>query len=167
LLLPNSDGISVASQLRVLELAAIETNDSLLGIHVAAEMDLRDDGILFYLAAASTTVAEALEHLARYAGAANEADRRGWYGGSRDCNRAAMLRWCISLNVNKSSPTMVSPVTLADWVSTRATIIFHQPYSMCDARCHCWRGSQRSVNAGKIVEHEIESQCVAVILETL
>jgi AraC-like DNA-binding protein len=36
-------------------------------------MDLRDAGILFYLAAASTTVAEALEHLARYAGTANEA----------------------------------------------------------------------------------------------
>ena len=70
---PDSGGISVASQHRFLEFAAIETNDSLLGLHVAAEMDLRDAGILFYLAAASTTVAEALEHLARYAGTANEA----------------------------------------------------------------------------------------------
>jgi AraC-like DNA-binding protein len=70
---PDSGGISVASQHRFLELAAIETNDSLLGLHVAAEMDLRDAGILFYLAAASATVLEALEHLARYAGAANEA----------------------------------------------------------------------------------------------
>ena len=34
-LLPDSDGISVTSQLRFLELAAIETNDSLLGLHVA------------------------------------------------------------------------------------------------------------------------------------
>jgi AraC-like DNA-binding protein len=72
-LLPDSGGISVASQHRFLELAAIETNDSLLGLHVAAEMDLRDAGLLFYLTAASTTVAEALEHLARYAGTANEA----------------------------------------------------------------------------------------------
>ena len=70
---PDSGGISVASQHRFLEFAAIETNDSLLGLHVAAEMDLRDAGILFYLAAASTTVLEALEHLARYAGTANEA----------------------------------------------------------------------------------------------
>ena len=70
---PDSGGISVASQHRFLEFAAIETNDSLLGLHVAAEMDLRDAGILFYLAAASATVLEALEHLARYAGAANEA----------------------------------------------------------------------------------------------
>jgi AraC-like DNA-binding protein len=69
----DSRGISVASQHRFLELAAVETNDSFLGLHVAAEMDLRDVGILFYLAAASATVAEALEHLARYAGTANEA----------------------------------------------------------------------------------------------
>jgi AraC-like DNA-binding protein len=69
----DSGGISVASQHRLLEFAAIETSDPLLGMHVAAEMDLRDAGILFYLAAASATVAEALEHLARYAGTANEA----------------------------------------------------------------------------------------------
>jgi Arabinose-binding domain of AraC transcription regulator, N-term len=55
----DSGGISVASQHRFLEFAAVETNDSLLGLHVAAEMDLRDVGILFYLAAASATVAEA------------------------------------------------------------------------------------------------------------
>jgi hypothetical protein len=72
-LLQDSDGISVASQHRFLEFAAIETNDSLLGLHVAAEMDLRDAGILFYLTAASATVAEALEYLVRYAGTANEA----------------------------------------------------------------------------------------------
>jgi AraC-type transcriptional regulator len=70
---PDSGGISVASQHRFLEFAAIKTNDSLLGLHVAAEMDLRNAGILFYLTVASTTVAEALEHLARYAGTANEA----------------------------------------------------------------------------------------------
>ena len=69
----DSGGISVASQHRFLEFAAVEANDSLLGLHVAAEMDLRDVGILFYLAAASATVAEALEHLARYSGTANEA----------------------------------------------------------------------------------------------
>ena len=49
---PDSGGISVASQHRFLEFAATETNDSLLGLHVAAEIDLRDAGILFYLAAA-------------------------------------------------------------------------------------------------------------------
>ncbi len=66
-------GASVASQCRFLELAAIETNDSLLGLRVAAAMDLRGIGLLFYLAASSATVAEALENLAQYAGTANEA----------------------------------------------------------------------------------------------
>jgi AraC-like DNA-binding protein len=66
-------GVSVASQCRFLELAAVKTNDSLLGLHVAAKMDLRDAGILFYLTASSATVAEALEHLVRYAATTNEA----------------------------------------------------------------------------------------------
>ena len=68
-------GVSVASQCRFLELAAAETNNSLLGLHVAAEMDLRDGGVLFYLMASSVTVAEALEHLAKYAATTNEAVR--------------------------------------------------------------------------------------------
>src|SRR5215831_15200896 len=68
-------GISFAAQHRFLELAALEANDPLLGLHVAARMDLRDAGILFYLAASSATVAEALEDLVRYAGATSEAVR--------------------------------------------------------------------------------------------
>src|SRR5262245_9775172 len=71
----DSGGISFASQHRFLELAAVETSDSLLGLHVAAEMDLRGAGILFYLAASSATIAEVLEHLVRYAGTTSEAVR--------------------------------------------------------------------------------------------
>jgi AraC-like DNA-binding protein len=65
-------GISVVSQHRFLELAALEADDPLLGFHVAEELDLRDIGVLFYLQASSATVAEALEHLARYAATTNE-----------------------------------------------------------------------------------------------
>lgn len=65
-------GVSVASQHRFLEHAANETNDQLLGLHVAAGIDLRDIGLLYYLAAASATVAEALEELVRYSATANE-----------------------------------------------------------------------------------------------
>jgi hypothetical protein len=68
-------GISFTAQNLFLELAAIETNDSLLALHVAAQMDLREAGILFYLAASSPTVAGALEDLVRYAGATSEAVR--------------------------------------------------------------------------------------------
>ncbi len=68
-------GVSVVSECRFLELGAIATNDPLLGLHVAAETDLRSFGILFYLGASSATVAEALKHLARYSGTGNEANR--------------------------------------------------------------------------------------------
>src|SRR5215831_13811403 len=66
-------GLSVASQYRFLELAATEANDQLLGLHVAAEMDLRSIGILFYLTGSAQTVSEALEKLARYSATTNEA----------------------------------------------------------------------------------------------
>jgi len=66
-------GLSVASQYRFLELAAAEANDQLLGLHIAAEMDMRAIGILFYLTGSSRTVAEALVHLARYSRTTNEA----------------------------------------------------------------------------------------------
>jgi AraC-like DNA-binding protein len=74
-LFPDPSGISFTAQNRFLELAAIEANDPFLGLHIAAEMDLRDVGILFYLAVSSPTVAEALEGLVRYAGTTSEALR--------------------------------------------------------------------------------------------
>src|SRR4051812_33083895 len=66
-LMQDPGGVSVASQHRFLELAAAEADDSLLGLHVAAEMDLRGIGLLYYITAPCTTVAEALEYLGRYA----------------------------------------------------------------------------------------------------
>jgi AraC-like DNA-binding protein len=65
-------GISVVSQHRFLELAAIQAADPLLGLHVAAELDLREIGLLFYLAASSATVSEAIENIAQYSSTANE-----------------------------------------------------------------------------------------------
>jgi AraC-like DNA-binding protein len=66
-------GVSAAAQYRFLELAATEANDSLLGLHVAAQMDLRAVGILFYLTGSSPTVSEAIENLARYSPTTSEA----------------------------------------------------------------------------------------------
>jgi AraC-like DNA-binding protein len=71
-LVQEASGASVAAQHRLLELAAVEANDPLLGLHVAAELDLREIGLLFYLAASARTVSDALEYLARYAATANE-----------------------------------------------------------------------------------------------
>jgi AraC-like DNA-binding protein len=69
----NDIGLPVASQYRFLELAATEADDHLLGLHVAAEMDMRAIGILFYLTGSSRTVAEALENFAHYSATTNEA----------------------------------------------------------------------------------------------
>jgi len=66
-------GLPVASQYRFLELAATEADDSLLGLHVAAEMDMRAIGILFYITGSSRTVSEALENFAHYSATTNEA----------------------------------------------------------------------------------------------
>jgi len=66
-------GLSVPSQYRFLELAATEADDQLLGLHVAAEMDMRAIGILFYLTGSSRTVSEALENFAHYSATTNEA----------------------------------------------------------------------------------------------
>jgi len=65
-------GVSVVSQHRFLDLAAIQMADPLLGLHVAAEIDLREIGLLFYLTAASATMSEALTYLSRYAATTNE-----------------------------------------------------------------------------------------------
>jgi len=66
-------GLPVASQYRFLELAAAEANDQVLGLHVAAEMDPRSIGLLFYLTGSARTVSEALENLARFSRTTNEA----------------------------------------------------------------------------------------------
>ena len=71
-LMQDPGGVSVEAQHRFLELVANEANDPLLGLHVAAGLELRDIGLLYYLAASSRTVAEALEYLKRYSATANE-----------------------------------------------------------------------------------------------
>jgi hypothetical protein len=55
-LVEDAAAVSAASQHSLLELAASEAKDPLLGLHVAAEVDLRDIGLLFYLAASSAAV---------------------------------------------------------------------------------------------------------------
>lgn len=72
-LLRSNISLSVASQYQFLELAAAEAGDQLLGLHIAAEMDPRSIGILFYLAGSARTVSKALDNLARYSKTTNEA----------------------------------------------------------------------------------------------
>ena len=58
--------IGVASQIAFLELAAAALGEPLLGFKVACDFDLRQTGLLFYVAASSETLGDALERVQRY-----------------------------------------------------------------------------------------------------
>lgn len=72
-LLQQDARVGVVAQYRFLEDAAAAARDSLLGLHVAQQMDVRNGGVPFYLATSSPTIAEGLHNLARYSRVASEA----------------------------------------------------------------------------------------------
>jgi AraC-like DNA-binding protein len=63
--------ISVASQIRFLELAAEALKDPLLGFRLARDAELRQVGLLHYVAASSETLGDALDRAQRYSSIAN------------------------------------------------------------------------------------------------
>ncbi len=64
--------IHVRRQIRFLNLAADVLHDDLLGFHLAQSPDLREAGMLYYVAASSDTLGDALERVSRYSSIANE-----------------------------------------------------------------------------------------------
>ena len=64
--------LRVRDQISFLNLAAAELRDDLFGFHLALPFDLREFGFLYYIAASSGTLHDALHHLARYGSIANE-----------------------------------------------------------------------------------------------
>jgi AraC-like DNA-binding protein len=64
--------LPVRSQIRFLELSANALQDDLLGFHLARDYDLREIGLLYYVAASSGTLNDALHKVVRYSGIANE-----------------------------------------------------------------------------------------------
>jgi AraC-like DNA-binding protein len=67
--------ISAASQGKFLEYAAEATDDSAFGLHLAAEANPREAGLLFYVTSAANNLGEALALFARYSRIVNEAVR--------------------------------------------------------------------------------------------
>ena len=67
--------INAEGQLKFLEIAAAALGDSALGFHLAQTTDLREVGVLYYVAAASRDIAEAVRHLVRYTTVTNESLR--------------------------------------------------------------------------------------------
>jgi AraC-like DNA-binding protein len=65
--------LSVSNQIKFLNLTAAELGDPLLGFHLAHHTtDLREFGFLYYVAASSDFLGDALQRLARYASIVNE-----------------------------------------------------------------------------------------------
>ena len=65
--------IDVRSQIEFLELAAHAVGDDFFGLTLAEQFDLRELGMLYYVAASSHCLGDALRRLQRYARLANEA----------------------------------------------------------------------------------------------
>ena len=64
--------IHVRDQINFLNLAADALHDDFLGFHLAQPPDLREIGLLYYVAASSQTLAEAMQQAARYSTIVNE-----------------------------------------------------------------------------------------------
>jgi AraC-like DNA-binding protein len=64
--------ITVRAQIRFLNLVAAALSDDLLGFHLGQTVELRELGLLYYVAASSETIDEVLQRAARYSSIANE-----------------------------------------------------------------------------------------------
>ena len=67
--------LEVRTQIRLLELAAGELQDELLGFHLARSFDLREIGLLYYVVASSERLEDALRNAERYCRLTNEGIR--------------------------------------------------------------------------------------------
>jgi hypothetical protein len=64
--------LTVQGQIRFVELVANALQDDFLGFHLAKSSDLREMGLLYYVAASSESLGEALRRLERYSTIGNE-----------------------------------------------------------------------------------------------
>ena len=67
--------LEVPKQIRILELAARELHDELLGFHLARNFDLREIGLVYYVIASSERLSDALLNGKRYCAIANQGFR--------------------------------------------------------------------------------------------
>jgi AraC-like DNA-binding protein len=78
--------INVRDQIRFLNLAAEALRDDLLGFHLAERCELREIGLLYYVAASSETLTQALQQAARYSTIVNEGVALKYGKGSKPGN---------------------------------------------------------------------------------
>jgi AraC-like DNA-binding protein len=101
--------ITVEAQIRCLNLIAAALGDHLLGFHIARQMDLRSTGFLYYVAASSDTLGEAVMSIARYSAIVNEgidlkvktgkvlAINLGYAGVPRLADRHQIESWLVAV----------------------------------------------------------------------
>ena len=118
--------IPVPAQIKFVNEVADALQDPLLGFHIAQSAELRELGLLYYVAASAETLDEALQRVARYAATANEGlsleyharpDIRvelGYVGVARhldrqqmECCMTVLLRVCRQLTGRRLIPTRV------------------------------------------------------------
>ncbi len=80
--------LAVQRQIRFLDVVANALGDDCLGFHLAQLPDLRELGLLFYVAASSETLGDALQRAARYSSIVNE-------GLSIRCLKGADIRLVV------------------------------------------------------------------------
>jgi AraC-like DNA-binding protein len=64
--------LHVQQQIKFLNLMALASQDDLLGFHLAQSSDLRQLGLLYYVASSSATLGDALQRMERYVSIVNE-----------------------------------------------------------------------------------------------
>jgi AraC-like DNA-binding protein len=102
--------MAVRTQIKLLELAAEELQDDLLGFRLARDFDLREIGLTYYVMASSERLADALRNAERYSRIVNEGIRLRIYlqnGGAtialdyvdvdRDSDRHQVEFWLVTL----------------------------------------------------------------------
>ena len=67
--------LEVHKQIRILDLAAEELGDEVLGFHLARDFDLREIGLVYYVIASSEQLSDALRNAERYSGILNDGVR--------------------------------------------------------------------------------------------
>jgi hypothetical protein len=82
--------LEVSKQIRILDLAAQELGDELLGFHLGCNFDLREIGLVYYVIASSERLADAIRNVERYTGIMNDGVRLHF----RQDDRAAARTIC-------------------------------------------------------------------------
>ena len=153
--------LEVRTQIRLLELAAGELQDELLGFHLARSFDLREIGLLYYVIASSERLEDALRDAERYSRILNEGIRLRF--SLQDRAATIALDYVNVDRACRSAPDRVlaggagSHVPAGDGHPVGAVATEDETFPKRDAggvqgvlrqRCRIWRRRRRGILSG-------------------